>query len=49
MNPKNIFRRIERKLAAVIRSLKITLDGRAVLIPVPVKTAAGGRRNRSHD
>jgi len=47
MNPKNIFRHIERKLAAVIRSLRITLDGRAVLIPIPVRIAADQRRNRS--
>lgn len=47
MNPKNIIRRIERKLATVIRSLKITLDGRAVLIPIPVRIAADRRRNRT--
>ena len=46
MNPKNIFQRIERKLATVIRSLKIT-HGRAVLIPIPVRIAADRRRNRS--
>ena len=47
MNPKNIFRRIERKLAEFIRSLKITLDGRAVLISIPVRIVADRRRNRS--
>ena len=49
MNLKDIFRRIYRKLAAVIRSLKTTLDGRAVLIPIPVRIAADRRRKQSHD
>jgi hypothetical protein len=47
MNPENIFRRIERRLVAVIKSLKISLDGGIVLIPIPVKIAGDPRRNRS--